>query len=163
MKKVTKYLLGFCFLLCAAGSLSAQEGFVACGGDDFGPGGSVSFSSGQVDDFTTTQSGTHIAEGLQHAYETLIIESVEETTTYSNVNFEVYPNPATDFVILSAQSDNVQNMTSALYDLNGKLIEKHKTNGTEIRISLKDLANAVYFIKVFNNNNEVKTFKIIKN
>ena len=50
-----------------------------------------------------------------------------------------------------------------LYDISGKLIESRKIISRTETIAMANLASATYFLKVTNNNNEVKTFKIIKN
>jgi len=50
-----------------------------------------------------------------------------------------------------------------LYDISGKIIESRKIISSSETIAIENLPTAAYFLKVTNNNNEVKTFKIIKN
>lgn len=42
-------------------------------------------------------------------------------------------------------------------------MESKKVNGIETNIDLSELIPATYFLKVIENNKEIKTFKIIKN
>lgn len=141
------------------GNLFAQQNTDASGGNASGIGGSASFSIGQLDYLTASDSLGNITQGLQQAYEILIIRGVEEI----DINLTLYPNPAADFVVLSVQNTNIQNMTYMLYDAQGKVIVSQKLNTNQTSISMADLANDIYFIKVLNNGNELKVFKIIKN
>ncbi len=154
-------IIVFCFLLFGYLDMNAQQNTNTSGGNAGGTGGSVSFSLGQIDYLTATGFGGTITEGLQQPYEILVVSGIEETNI--NLVLSVYPNPAVDFVILSVQNADTQNMTYQLYDAQGKLIEKQKLNGSQTSISVSDLANEIYFIKVFNGNKELKIFKIIKN
>ncbi len=139
----------------------AQQGPVASGGDGSGIGGSISFSIGQIDYRNNAGSGGAISQGLQQPYEIFVVSGIEEKGI--ELTMSVYPNPTADFVFLNIENFWGQSMTFGLYDLQGKLIEKQKINRSQTSIPMVELANAIYFIKVFNNSNELKTFKIIKN
>jgi hypothetical protein len=159
MKTIKQYFLIFCFLFCVVWDIYAQQGMVASGGDDIGVGGYMSLSLGQIDYLTVTGSGeVFTTEGLQQPYEILTIEETENNSIIS-----VYPNLSSDFVFLSVLNMNIENMTYALYDVQGKLIEKQKLVENKTSISLIDFANAIYLLRVFDKDNEVKAFKIIKN
>jgi hypothetical protein len=54
-------------------------------------------------------------------------------------------------------------MNYKLFDITGKLIKNKKITSAAEIISLENLSSATYFLKVENNNQELKTFKIIKN
>jgi len=158
MIRLNKYLLIFYFLLYTVLNSQAQQGTVASGGDDYGIGGSMSFSIGQIDYSTEIGAGIKITEGLQQPYKVSVIAD-----TSNNPTISIYPTLTNDFVTLSFQNTNIENITYKLYDVLGKLIEKQKINDNQTYISFQMLADAMYFIKVFDGNNEVKTFKIIKN
>jgi len=53
-------------------------------------------------------------------------------------------------------------MSYQLYDISGKLLESNTIASISTSIEMKQLATSTYFIKVFDNHKEVKTFKIIK-
>jgi len=118
----------------------------------------MSFSIGQIDYSTEIGAGIKITEGLQQPYKVSVIAD-----TSNNPTISIYPTLTNDFVTLSFQNTNIENITYKLYDVLGKLIEKQKINDNQTYISFQMLADAMYFIKVFDGNNEVKTFKIIKN
>lgn len=155
-----KQIITICSLiLIGSGTLVAQQNSVASGGDAIGVGGGISYSIGQIDHVTSVGSIGTISEGLQQPYEILILKGVEET----DIRLSVYPNPTRDFIVLSVQNTNTQNMTYILYDVLGKIIENKKLIDSQTSISMLNLADDIYFIKVLNNGNELKIFKIIKN
>lgn len=47
--------------------------------------------------------------------------------------------------------------------MNGKLLQTVKATGSETRIETNNLIPANYFVKVTENQKEIKVFKIIKN
>ncbi|MBL7138786.1 MAG: T9SS type A sorting domain-containing protein [Bacteroidales bacterium] len=148
-------LLGFGLI-----SAQAQETPTASGGDASSSGGSVSYSVGQV--IYTTNIGTtgSVAQGVQQPYEIYSI-GIEETE--GQILLTVYPNPTTDFLILKVENYDNENLFYQLYDISGKLLENEKLGGNETSIDMSNFLPATYFLKVIDNNKEIKTFKIIKN
>ena len=64
------------------------------------------------------------------------------------INVSVYPNPATSFIFVEAS----ENSTVQLFDLNGKQIYS-KTNviaNQKEELNVQNLAEGIYFIKVYN-------------
>jgi len=57
----------------------------------------------------------------------------------------------------------LSNLHFQLYDINGKLLQNEKITGNQTSIVMSNLVPATYFVKVVQENKEVKTFKIIKN
>lgn len=160
-QSIRKLLIIIFLLMYWIADTSGQQNTITSGGNEYGTGGSVSYSFGQIDYATTTGVGGSIMEGLQQPFEILVVSGSEETNI--NLILSVYPNPTKDFVVLSVQNFDTQNMTYLLYDVQGKLIEKQKLTGNQTYISLVDLANDIYFINVLNKSKELKKFKIIKN
>ncbi|MEO8151355.1 MAG: T9SS type A sorting domain-containing protein [Bacteroidia bacterium] len=161
MKLTKTLLLSFCLVGFGATSLRAQQGQSAAAGEIYGPGGNVSFTIGQSDYVTTTGSGGTILQGVQQPIEIFILSGIEQTDI--QLKCAVYPNPATDYVMLSVQGPFTENMTYLLYNMEGKIITSGPLGNNETKISLSQLANSIYYIKVLHNNSEIKTFKIIKN
>jgi hypothetical protein len=102
-----------------------------------------------------------VAEGVQQPFEISVVTAVEEAKDFT-LEFVVYPNPATDFVVLKIGDYEPENLSYYLYDNGGKLIEKTKIQGSETNISMQALSPATYFLKVSEKNKVLKTFKIIK-
>ena len=142
--------------------LQAQEAITAAGGEASGSGGAVSYSVGQVVYTTNTGANGSIAQGVQQPYEISVITGLEEAKGME-LECAVYPNPATDFLTFKVKNYAHMNLSYQLFDMNGKLIENRKITSNETQINIGMLVPGTYFLKVFDNQKEIKTFQIIKN
>ena len=142
--------------------LQAQEAIPASGGNASGSGGSLSYSVGQVVYTTNTGTNGSVAQSVQQPFEISVVTGLEEAICI-NLNLYAYPNPTTDFLNLKVEKYKTANLSYQLYDMNGKLFENKKVEDNETTISMENFFPGTYFLKVIDNNKEVKTFKIIKN
>ena len=79
----------------------------------------------------------------------------------NNVNsFNVYPNPATDFVNVSFV--NAENVTVTLINAVGQTVKVYNNVNTNTQLSLEGLASGVYVLNADINGQRV-TKQIIKN
>ena len=164
IKKILAVSFSFILLLCSSSSLFAQEGTNAAGGEATGNGGTASFSIGQIDYTASSTEGGSISEGIQQTYE---VEVVLGTTISEETNSAVgFPNPASGLVTLRVVGFEIKNMSDALYDITGKIIAQQKLTDTETAVNMEEEASGLYLLKIIdssNNNQEIKTFKIINN
>lgn len=142
--------------------LQAQEAIPTTGGNASGSGGTVSYTVGQV--AYTTQIGTNgtVAQGVQQPYEISVVSGIEDTE-YIQLEFSAYPNPTADLLTLKVENYDNRNLSYQLYDISGKLLKKEKLTENEVTIPMTGFIPAIYFLKVIDNQKEIKTFKIIKN
>jgi hypothetical protein len=140
----------------------AQEGISTSGGNIRGSGGSVSYTVGQT--FYTSSKGADgsIIQGVQQPYE-IIVNSGASEIDGINLFMSTYPNPTNDFIQLFVENETFENFKYELYDIKGHLLENKILDTNETFISMRNLPIAVYFLKVKQGEQEVKTFKIIKN
>jgi len=141
-------------------AVNAQISIPASGGEATGNGGSGSYTVGQSVYTTNTGTNASIAQGVQQPFEISVVAGLEDSNEIDLI-FYAYPNPATEYIKL--KSGKAENLTYRLYDINGKLLENKKIESNETNIVMSNFANAIYFLKISDNNKEVKTFKIIKN
>jgi Secretion system C-terminal sorting domain len=160
MKKFTITLISFCIF--GPGMLQAQSTIPASGGNATGSGGSASYTVGQIVYTTNTGSNGSEAQGVQQPYEISVITAVKEAGGIS-LEFVVYPNPASDFIKINIENYEVENLTYRLHDINGILLKTGKVEGNETTIPMNTLLPSIYFLKVFEGNKEIITYKIIKN
>jgi len=156
--------LKFCFTLALGivfASASAQQATTASGGDATGSGGSVAYSIGQPVYTTHSGSSGTVAQGVQQPYEIFIIVGAEEKNI--NLFLSVYPNPTENMLALSVENYQDEQLTYQLLDLAGKILSDKKLTGNKTEISLREYSLAVYFLKVFEKENEIKSFRIVKN
>lgn len=141
---------------------TAQETIPATGGTASGSGGSATYTLGQV--FTTTSSDTSasVAAGVQQPYEISEITSLPEAKSIM-LTATVFPNPATEFVVVDMKEMALKSVSYKLFDSSGKEIQGGNIISAQTTINTLELAAGTYFLKVLQGNKEVKTFKIIKN
>ncbi len=141
--------------------LHAQDAISASGGNASGSGGSASYTVGQVVYTTNTGTNGSAAQGVQQPYEISVVTAVEKALDIS-LEMIVYPNPATDFIMLKISNYDIQNLRYQLYDISGNILQQNKVEANETSIAMSNYVSATYFLKVSDNNKVVKTFKIIK-
>jgi len=157
--------LKFCAVLLLGlglAGLQAQTSVNVTGGNASGSGGSASYSVGQFVYQTHTGTSGSVSEGVQQPYEISVVTGLEEAKGI-NLSVSAYPNPATDYLTLKVKDFELSNLHFQLYDMSGKLLRSEKITGNQTSIVISNLVPATYFVKVIQNNKEVKTFKIIKN
>lgn len=159
MKK-TRLSIMFSLIFAITG-IKAQQGFTAAGGVSSGSGGTATYSVGQIVYTTNTGVGGSVAQGVQQPYEISIVLDLEDHQI--SLNMKVYPNPTSDFLILNVGNFELSTLNFELFDVSGKLFESKKITSITETISMENLPSSTYFLKVTSNNEEVKTFKIIKN
>jgi hypothetical protein len=155
MKKMT---LVACLLL-ASQLIYSQQTIPATGGDATGSGGSSSYSVGQLVYTTNTGSGT-VIQGVQQSIELSTLSNPELNTI--NLKAVTYPNPTSDYVILKISDNALDNLSYNLIDINGKAISNGSVTNGDTQINMQQLAIGMYILKINQNNQELKTFKIIK-
>ena len=143
---------------------TAQQTVPASGGHASGNGGTISYSVGQL--FFMTHEGTSgsVNEGAQQPYEISVVTGMNEVEGVDLVA-SVYPNPVSDYLILSIENDDFENLEFQLFEVNGKLLNNGKITGRETTIPMTGLVAGNYFLKVIQTMPvlvDVKAFKIIK-
>lgn len=77
---------------------------------------------------------------------------------------DIMPNPATDNISISATTDNVQISQIALYSVSGAFVKSFNArNVKETNISISELKNGVYIVRVFFNSGAIINKLLIKN
>jgi len=140
---------------------NAQIAVITTGGDALSREGTVAYTIGQIIYTTNTGANGSVAQGVQQAFEISIVEGLLEVKGM-NIKVSAYPNPTTDLLNLKVEKYDNANLSYQLFDMNGKLLEANKLNREHTIIGMNNLASATYFVKVIQNNKEVKIFKIIK-
>jgi len=152
-------------------NLQAQEVIPSSGGEATGSGGSASYTVGQV--VYKTNAGTNnnsIAEGVQQPFEISEVTGIEEAKDIDLV-CKAYPNPVIETLQLEIGGSvmpNSQNLNYKLIDINGKILENknietlNRESITRASITMKQFAQGIYFLKVYNNQKIIKIFKIVK-
>jgi hypothetical protein len=142
--------------------LQAQNAQLSSGGNASGSGGSVTFSVGQLATATISGPSGSVAQGVQQPFEISIVDGTDEGQKI-NLLVAAYPNPTTTSLTLKVEHFSLTNLTYQLFDMNGKLLHNSKIESNELGIDMSRLVPAIYYLKISEENREIKTFKIIKN
>ena len=139
----------------------AQSSVHSSGGNFSGATGSVSYSVGQTVYTTNTGATGSIAQGVQQPFE---ITKVLTADTFSDLvkELKVFPNPTTENLTISLTRLSTNSLDYEIIDTNGKLFKAEKGMGNETNIDVSSFPAAIYFLKIKNQNQEIKTYKIIK-
>jgi len=148
-------------LFCATQLVNAQETIPVSGGEALGAGGEVSYTIGQLVYTNPTTAAGSLNQGIQQNIEFVTLSNPELTAV--TLNAFTYPNPTTDFIILTLKDANLIGLSYVMVDLLGRLVNKGTVATFETKITMKSLPIGVYILRVQQNNKELKTFKIIKN
>lgn len=152
MKRRLILLMAFVALIGA--KANAQTAVATAGGE----AGTVSYTVGQTFvDVAVSDKGS-VTPGVQQAYEITIIDGVDDRQV--TLEAAVYPNPVTDRLVLRVDDTDLR---YSLIDVNGRAIAADNIIDVQTSIEMSNLAQGVYFLRVDNGKNMVKTFKIVKN
>ena len=144
----------------ASSVLTAQEAFVSSANEATGTGGSLSYSVGQLITSSQTADNTTIDVGIQLPLQIFTLSNPEVKSV--QLTAKAFPNPSTDFVVLSLLDLGFEGMQYALYNLNGGLVSEASISEAETTVDLRELAAGTYVLHVTQSLKDIKTFKIIK-
>lgn len=143
-------------LLCIA-CVHSQDAGTAAGAEATGPGGTASFSIGQVA-YTTEQKNVSVTQGVQQSYQIPFA-----TIVGINLRLSIYPNPVADVLRVEVKNIDYPGLQFQLYDLSGKLLASKKSAGYQTNFIMTHFSAGTYLLQVSENNKPVKSFKVIKN
>ena len=149
-----RFILLMAFVALIGAKANGQTAVVTAGGE----AGTVSYTVGQTFvDVAVSDKGS-VTPGVQQAYEITIIDGVDDRQV--TLEAAVYPNPVTDRLVLRVDDTDLR---YSLTDANGRAIAADNIIDVQTSIEMSNLAQGVYFLRVDNGKNMVKTFKIVKN
>jgi hypothetical protein len=147
-------------LLFATQLIYSQQTIDASGGDATGSGGSASYSVGQIVYTTHTGSNGSISQGVQQSFEIFTLSNAALSTV--SLSATTYPNPTSDYVVLAISDINLTDLSYVLYDIQGKPILNATISSKDTQIDMHSLSAGTYLLNVNQNNQKLKSFKIIK-
>ena len=149
-------------LILLVSGIQAQVSNPASGGEASGNGGTSSYTIGQVAYSIHSGMNGSVAEGIHQPYEISTLTGAKEE--WINLGISAYPNPVSDMLILEVDltDHSINTMEYQLYNVSGMLLENKKLNGDRTFIEMTSYHSSSFILRVLQNKQEVKTFKIIK-
>jgi len=100
----------------------------------------------------------NFSSNSSNCFQVLAIEKFQD-----NQDFIIYPNPATDQIIIKNENYDNSVVTIEIIDLTGKVLIKETQNSSSHRICLQKLQSGVYFARISTpKNTSIQKFLIIK-
>ena len=90
-----------------------------------------------------------------------VITAVEDLR--AEIYMSVYPNPTSDFISLKVESSKVEGLQYTITDFSGKVLQTRNFEGDTEQINFSNYGAGTYFIYVLENNQLIKSFKILIN
>lgn len=95
----------------------------------------------------------------------VVVDKVLSTPSISpkGGGLKVYPNPAKDEITIALNSKMLVNPKIEIYSLEGKIVysEKLKVKSEKTIVNLNKLSKGIYLVKLFDNNKEISSEKIV--
>ena len=148
------------FLLLGIVGAKAQSSLNASGGKATGTGGSASYSVGQLAYTTATGTGGSASAGVQQAIE---IFTANEELQSIRLSALAFPNPVETSLTLQITDPKWSELRYVLIDMSGRILFNSKVNGEITQIPFASQAVGTYTLRVVQGQNEIKSFKILKN
>ena len=106
---------------------------------------------------TSNQQSVHA--GFQQAF----IDMTTHTLPPAPVtDITIYPNPTSEKLTLSLDSEQAKNKTYILCDITGNTILEGKILSSQTQLDVSQLSPAIYLLKILQNNRATNLIKIIK-
>jgi hypothetical protein len=162
MKKLT-FVFGIHFLcglaLIITTSLHGQEVIGTAGDFHQNSNVSVSWTIGEPVIETYTTGNAVLTQGFQQPI--LVSVSIYENP---ELNFEInaFPNPTSDYLNVVISGRNYDKMIYSLFDVSGKLIDSRHIVSENTEVIFSHLPVAVYVLRIIQGDQELKSFRIIK-
>lgn len=114
--------------------------------------------------YTISENGTlktlmiiNLTNNKQAIYSSQVLATVE----FNELNFSIYSDSSTDFVIVELKNQNTENTKVEIFDSLGKIYKSNYFNSSQIKIATEDLSSGVYIIKI-TSDKEVGVKKFVK-
>ena len=168
-----KQQLLFIALLFIAISTNAQIAISPAGGEGKGTGGTSSFTLGQVFYTYSSSNATYVSQGVQQGIQWIYYPS--STKSFSGIlpftkvidesgafTASVYPNPASDHVVLVLNNLIIKDLHYVIIDLTGRAVATGIIQQKQSTILFPSLTRGTYILSVYQHTRELKNFTIIK-
>ncbi len=142
---VTGFTFGQSTLLSSGGTVATSEG-------------SLSYSLGQLNNQTSSISEWSIVEGVQQPFE--VSQPLGNEDEKLAIGISMYPNPANDIVVVT--TENFQNLELTVLDINGKVLLEKKLTDKTTPVDMSAFSDKIYLIKINNDFQSIRTFKLIR-
>lgn len=99
----------------------------------------------------------------QGFHQTNLILSSSREAKHPGLSVRIYPNPASEYIMINCWSLFNEYLLIELIDMNGRIKFFDKTNDGELKIDIRGFDKGFYFLRLYDENrNIIGSYKIIK-
>ena len=151
-------VFGIAFFSAIAQTASPE--LVSSAGESFkNTGYQLDWSIGECVTATHSSGSYVITQGFhQNFYEITTVKDLAK-----DINITVYPNPTTNFLTVNLEASARPLSVLTITDINGKILQHSEVTNDQEQLDFSNYANGIYFLDVKQNNQLIKSFRIIKN
>jgi len=111
------------------------------------------YYTGNSIEVNNTSSTIDLEAGEYHIYTTKQLDTpqvlgIKNIDDESNMRINIYPNPANNMININFLDDNYSKSTIELYNIEGKLMKSLYTVQKNNNISVNDISNGIYMLKI---------------
>ena len=77
-------------------------------------------------------------------------------------DYEIMPNPASDYFILEGPGNTTTQNKYQITDMTGRILQQASINNAQEKVNIRDLACGTYVLSIYNDDQNVGTFKLVK-
>jgi hypothetical protein len=92
--------------------------------------------------------------------ETFTLSPVRTVNAEGSVEMNLYPNPATSYVMINTKNGAADQLNIQLFNQAGQLVKQVNGNGNTV-VTVSDLNTGNYFVRVSGKNTAAQTFKLM--
>lgn len=142
-------------------SFLSQSNIVPLGENAYGSNGNISYTLGQIDYISFSGTYANVNQGVQQPFEFFSVVGIEEIEVPFTLKFG--PNPTNNEVILSVIDYDKNDLEYTVSDIDGKTIIDKTSLLSKSSLYFENYSPGIYLLIISNNQNQIKTYKILKN
>ncbi len=100
-----------------------------------------------INNAKVTVADLEAENGVVHVIDAVLIPTVTNVSIIEDVSFNVFPNPASDYIMVNT---NIENGFLILTDIAGRIVKEVNNVNSNDRIDLSALGTGVYMVKIGN-------------
>jgi len=121
----------------------------------------LTFTAGEPLYTTVENTNNILTQGFnQTVFVSTQTTNIKEVEGYT---LKVFPNPTQNIVNVEWQTEKTRALTLQITDMQGKTLLRRKTTNTSEQLDISAFADGLYILKISDNRQVIKTFKVQKN
>lgn len=158
MKKLL-FIIAFTIPYLAVQSQISEQVISASGGNGNNENLSIEWTVGEPVISTLLNESMIVTQGF---HQPVLEVTPLKTPTELLFTIEAYPNPTQDLIWIKLDDNEIEGLQFLLHDVYGKSLVKNPFNSNTESVNMSAFPAGVYFLKIIQSDQEIKTFRIIK-